>query len=409
MSQEAELLGSMPQTKPASFKVAKGRKAQTRAVARATGFRVAPYRKAVQYGFLLVILFIGLKFILFVSQVERGVPPTVSRPPGVEAFLPISALISLKYWMLTGVLNSIHPASVIILLIVLFTALFLKKGFCSWVCPFGLLSEYLERINRFLFKRQVRPPRSIDYFLLSFKYLILGFFLWAIFVKMGVTDLARFIYSPYNRVADVKMLKFFAAMSTTTFWVLVALVVLSVLLPYFWCRYLCPYGALLGLLSLLSPLKIRRNPTTCIDCRRCGQVCPAGIKVEIKKAVYSDECHACFRCVDACPVRDTLFLSITREKGKLPRLAYAIIIVSLFLVGTTIPRLTGHWQNSLSLEEYSYHLERLDEPEYQHNRGQVPDYDYNSFLRQFPLPEKEKKKLEKTMIESSPSLNDLTR
>lgn len=221
---------------------AKGKTIQSRV----TGFKVAPYRKAVQFGFLFITLFIGVKFILFVSQLERGELPSVSRPPGVEAFLPISALISLKYWLLTGILNSIHPTSVILLLIVLSSALLLKKGCCSWVCPFGLLSEYLERINLFLFRRKVSPPRPIDYFFRSFKYLILSFFLWAIFARMGLSDLASFIYSPYNRIADIKMLKFFAAMSTTTFCVLVALVLLSTLIPYFWCRYLFLFKVVIG-------------------------------------------------------------------------------------------------------------------------------------------------------------------
>lgn len=409
MSYQVCLQNSEGQARRPSNSATKVRKTKKRAVGPGAGFAFFSYRKAVQFGFLFVILFIGIKFILFVSQLERGELPSVSRPPGVEAFLPISALISLKYWLLTGILNSIHPASVILLLIVLSLALFLKKGFCSWVCPFGLLSEYLERISRFLFSRQVRPPRSVDYFLRSLKYLILGFFLWAIFVRMDVIDLARFIYSPYNRIADIKMLKFFAQMSTTTFWVLVALIVLSTLVPYFWCRYLCPYGALLGLLSVLSPFKIRRNTATCIDCRRCGRACPAGIKVEAKKAVYSDECHACFRCIDACPVQDTLSLSLPGEKGKISRLAYAAILISLFLVGTTTPRLTGHWQNSLSLEEYSYHLKRLDDPEYQHNRGQVPDYDYDAFLEQFSLPEKEKNKFKEVVFPAFPSSSDLPR
>ncbi|MGQ9578822.1 MAG: 4Fe-4S binding protein [Candidatus Aminicenantales bacterium] len=409
MSYQVCLLNLESHVRRSAYSATKVRKTKKGAIGAGAGFKFFSYRKAGQFGFLLVILFIGIKFILFVSQLERGELPSVSRPPGVEAFLPISALISLKYWLLTGILNSIHPASVIILLIVLSLALFLKKGFCSWVCPFGLLSEYLERVSWSLFRRQVRPPRSVDYFLRSLKYLILGFFLWAIFVRMGLSDLASFIYSPYNRIADIKMLEFFAEMSTTTFWVLVALVLLSALIPYFWCRYLCPYGALLGLLSLLSPFKIRRNQATCIDCSRCGRVCPAGIKVEAKKSVYSDECHACFRCIDACPVQDALSFSLPGEKKKISRLAYAGILIFLFLVGTTIPRLTGHWHNSLSPEEYSYHIERLDEPEYQHNRGQVPDYDYDVFLKQFSLPEKEKNKFKEVVFPSFPSIGDLPR
>ena len=77
---------------------------------------------------------------MFVNHLERGVVPTVTRPPGIEAFLPISSLISLKYWMATGIINPIHPSELVILLMALVTAVLIKRGFCSWVCPFGLLT-----------------------------------------------------------------------------------------------------------------------------------------------------------------------------------------------------------------------------------------------------------------------------
>jgi polyferredoxin len=348
---------------------------------------VQPIRRIVQLGFLLTVIWIGVEFVLFVHQLEQGKVPTVSRPPGVEAFLPISALISLRYWLLTGIFNSIHPSALVLLLIILGTAVFLKKGFCSWVCPFGLLSEYLAKLHDFLFGRRYHLPRWLDYPLRSLKYLLLLFFVWAIFVQMSVMDLHYFIYSPYNRVADIKMLKFFANMSSTTFWTLVILVLLSILLPPFWCRYLCPYGALLGVVSWISPFKVRRNEETCTGCEKCTKACPSFIPVHRVGTVRSDECHSCFQCIDACPVKDTLYLSTGRKKGlRLPKLAYAAVIVGLFIAGTGTARLLGRWQNSISTEEYLYHIKRLDGPEYFHAQGRVPRYD----TRKFSAPELER-------------------
>jgi polyferredoxin len=342
---------------------------------KASSFRIHPYRRAVQFGFVALTVWIGIEFFIFVSQLEKGMSPTISRPPGVEVFLPISALISVKYWVLTRIFNLIHPSSLVIFLVIFATGIFLKKGFCSWVCPFGLLSEYLSKIHVTIFDRIRSLPKWLDYPLRSLKYLLLLFFAWAIFVGMDVLQLEKFIYSPYNKVADIKMLKFFTQMSDVTLWSLVILVLLSILIPFSWCRYLCPYGALLGITSWLSPLKIHRNENTCIDCDKCTKVCPARIKVHKASAVFSDECHSCLDCVDACPVKDTLHLSVTKTRFKMPRLAYPAIIVGLFLIAAVVANITGYWQNNIPNEEYLEHIKHLDKPSYQHNRGSVPDYE----------------------------------
>ncbi len=329
--------------------------------------QIQHYRKVVQFIFLFVTLWIGLEFIIFVNQLDQGQLPTQIRPPGVEAFLPISALMSLKYWILTGVFNTIHPSGLIILLVIIATAVLLKKGFCSWICPIGLLSEYLEKIHILIFDKPRKLPKWLDYPLRSLKYILLLFFLYAVIVQMDVLQLQKFIYSPYNKVADIKMLQFFSDMSSTTFRVLAALLLLSILIRYFWCRYLCPYGAFLGSLSWSSPFKIRRNTKTCIDCEKCTKICPSNIQVHRTKNVFSDECHACFKCVDSCPVEKTLYLSTRSHKYKLKGFLYAVIIVLLFLLSSTIASMTGFWQNSITPQEYQHYYQNIDK--YDHARG----------------------------------------
>jgi polyferredoxin len=339
------------------------------------------FRRIVQYVFLGITLLIGIKFTLFVNHLESGLPPTVSRPPGIEAFLPISSLISLKYWLVTGVFNRIHPSGLIILIIILSTALLLKRGFCSWGCPFGLLTEYLNKGHQWLFRKRIKIPRGLDYPLRSLKYLLLAFFLWAILIKMNAAALEYFIYSPYNMVADIKMLYFFENISAVAFWVLLAIFVLSILIRNFWCRYLCPYGALLGVLSFLSLFKIHRNPEPCTDCRQCTRTCPVDIKVHKTACVISDECHACLKCVSVCPEPDTLYISASRQSAMIKPWVYAAVIILLFLGGSMLGRTTGHWQTDISTNEYLFHIRHLDLPFYQHSRGQIPDYNKEAWLR----------------------------
>ncbi len=325
--------------------------------------KASKIRLAVQLFFAGASIYTGWRFILFVRFLE-GKGGFAERPPGVEAFLPLSALISLKYWILTGVFNKVHPAALVLLLAFLTMALLFKKGFCSWVCPFGLLSEYLWKLGRWIFGKNLDLPRFIDYPLRSLKYLLAGFFLWGIFVEMGVEQLREFIYGPYNAAADIKMLLFFRDMSSTTFWVLVALVLLSVLIKNFWCRYLCPYGALLGFLSLFSPMKIKRNEKLCTNCRLCTLACSSRIQVHTLKVVRSDECHACMRCTDVCPVDGALELKAAGKK--LSPALYAAGILLIFLLFTGVARILGYWHNSISLQQYKSIMKEIHLPKYSH-------------------------------------------
>ena len=338
-------------------------------------------RKTVQYLFVATVILIGIQFSIFVSQLENGLRPTVARPPGIEGFLPISSLISLKYWLVGGGFNQVHPSGLIILLTALATAVLLKRGFCSWVCPFGLLTEYLNRLHRVIFRKNVKLPAWLDYPLRSLKYLLLAFFLGAIFVQMDAAALEYFIYSPYNMVADIKMLHFFTNISSFALWVLVGLLVLSILIRSFWCRCMCPYGALLGGLSLFSLLKIHRNDDTCTQCQKCTRTCPADINVHKTLSVISDECHACLKCVAVCPEKDTLYISASKRKAILKPWIYATAICLLFIGGSMAGRLTGYWQTGISDSEYLFHVQNLEMPFYQHNRGEVPAYNKAAWLR----------------------------
>lgn len=326
-------------------------------------------RRIVQFGFLATILLIGVQFYLFVHQLETGAGQVISRPPGVDGFLPISSMMALKYWLLSGTFPMVHPAGLLIFIFILITALFLKRGFCSWVCPFGLLNDYLSKIHIWIFDKPKRVWTWLDYPLRSLKYLLLIFFAWAIWVQMDVPSIKAFLYSPYNKVADIKMLKFFVDATPLTIKVLNGLVLLSVLFRNFWCRYLCPYGALLGALSWLSPWKIRRNAETCIDCKKCTKVCPMNINVHTPTTVLSDECTACLQCVAACPVKDTLSLSAPKRRFEIRPLVYAGVIIGLFLLGSIVARIGGVWQNDIPLQDYRYFIEHLHE--YDHARGQA--------------------------------------
>lgn len=310
-----------------------------------------PIRRWVQILFLVIVIAIGIQFGLFVSSIEKGIVPDFSRPPGVEAFLPISALISLKYLIYTGIINQVHPSGLVIFILICLTALFAKKGFCSWICPIGLLSEYFRKLNGVLFKRKIKLPNILDVILRSLKYLLAGFFIYQIFLKMPVPALEQFIFSPYNQFADIKMLKFFTDISMTAFTVLIVLALLTVIIKDFWCRYLCPYGAVLSILGFLSIGKIHRDPETCTKCGKCETTCPGLIHITHKQTINSLECTACLTCVDNCPEKAVRFAFIFNKLAVRP-LVLASVFLLLFGIGITTARVTGNWHNAIPKEAY---------------------------------------------------------
>jgi len=311
-------------------------------------------RYAVQAWFLLVTLFVGWQFAQFVLHFEAPGHPFVQRPPSVDAFLPIGGLMAFKFFAVTGLVEPLHPSGLILFIAITGVSLSLKKGFCGWICPVGTLSQYVWMAGEKIFGRNFRVEQYTDIGLRSIKYVLLSLFFWVIVVAMGSTMILMFFGSDYYKVADVKMLKFFTDMSSLTFWVLVALGILSLLYKNVWCRYLCPYGALLGIVSRLSPVKVRRNGEKCIHCHACTKHCPTLIDVEKKDVIKSGECFGCMTCVSHCPAPGAL--DMTLKAGSritvLKPAYYALLLVALFYLVIGIGVLAGKWHSEIPYEEY---------------------------------------------------------
>jgi polyferredoxin len=228
----------------------------------------------------------------------------------------------------------------------------LRKAFCSWVCPVGALSDWLAWVGRGMLGRTFLPPRAVDVPLRALKYVLLAFFLYAV-GSMGPETIAAFLASPYGLVADVKMLNLFRMLSLTSAVVLAVLVVASLFVHHAWCRYLCPYGALLGLVAMASPVRIRRTPSACIDCGKCVRACPARLPVDRKLEILSPECSACLSCVAACPAAGALELAAPGPR-RLPAWAVAAAVVVLLLGLSGFARALGVWGDGLPDATYRH-------------------------------------------------------
>ena len=312
-------------------------------------------RLGVQLFLVALNVWIGVQFYLWVRWAESGGRALeVSRPSGVEGWLPIEGLMQLKYFLLTRQLPNLHAAGFFLFVSFLVMSIAFRKSFCSWLCPVGTVSEYLWKLGRATFGRNFQLPRWADIALRSLKYIILSFFAYAV-ASMSAAAIAEFLGSPYALIVDVRMMNFFRYLGSATAMVIIGLVVASIFVQNFWCRYLCPYGAFLGLASLLSPSRITRNPDNCIDCAKCAKACPSALPVDKLIQIRSAECTGCLECVAVCPAKDTLTMSVPtglRKRRTIPAWSMAAGIAIIFFGFVGYARITRHWNSSLPKQVY---------------------------------------------------------
>lgn len=305
------------------------------------------------------LLYVGWQFWKFVEYYEGLSKMRVPRPQSVDGFLPINALVAAKNWAVNGDFDPVHPAGLVIFLTIILVSIVFRKSFCSWLCPIGTLSEGLWRLGNKIFGRNFTIPKFLDIGLRSVKYVVLLFFLNAILLMMPGEAVYYFIRSPYVAVADVKMLKFFTNISTVAFVSISIFVIASIFVRNFWCRYLCPYGALLGIAGLLSPFKVKRDESLCDKCDTCFKVCPNSIRVNRKVSVNSPECSSCLNCVNSCPQKALsyrLFGPVLIKNDKI--LAAAVLAVFFGLI--VFAQVTGNWQSQIPEQAYQQLIPQLE-------------------------------------------------
>ena len=319
-------------------------------------------RFAVQGGFAMFLAWTCIRFMAHVRWALGHTEIWSPKPPAVEGFLPISALMAAKRLFITGAYDPIHPAGLTIFLSIVGMSFLWRKGFCGQICPVGFISNLLERLGRRL-GLTWQPGHRGRRIMGAPKYLLLAGFGYAT-LSMSIADVESFLRAPFNMVADTRMLLFFENPSAVTLTVTGVLATLSVINPAFWCRALCPYGALLGLASWASPSAITRDADSCVSCARCARACPMGLPVDTSKRVTSPDCQGCVECVGACPVPGCLSLRFAGKKFAWWNLAAGCLMI---LVGASIlADSLGYWQSPIPAQmARRMHMLML---------GQVPEF-----------------------------------
>ena len=226
---------------------------------------------------------------------------------GVDALCPFGGIETL--WSLIAsatFVKRIAASSVILLVGIVLTALVFRRAFCGYVCPLGAVQEFAGKIGLLLTRgKRLTMPAWLDRPARYLKYLVLGVFtVWT----WAAAELVIRPYDPWVAWMHLTSPEVIAEFSIGLAILGVSLVG-SVVYERFFCKYACPTGAFLGLLSKLSVFKVRRNADTCTSCSACDKACPVNVKVSTVDTVDDPECINCNECVNVCPVKDTLTVS----------------------------------------------------------------------------------------------------
>jgi polyferredoxin len=290
--------------------------------------KIFTFRTIIQISVFALLLFLS------VSHMKYGIEKAAS----IDAYCPYGAVESFLTKITTGnYLNRIWTSSFILMAITILTTILFGRIFCSFLCPLGALQEWLRNTGRKIgIKKDIELPAIIDKYARYLKYLILIFIAYYSY-KVG--DLFFRNYDPYNALMhfgnefNEKVIAY----------AILGVVLLSALFSKnWWCRYLCPMGAFLGIIKKISPFNISRDKSTCISCGLCNKTCPANLNINNAKEIRSADCISCLNCVSGCPESS---LSAKNFNKPVSKKMSGIIAISVFFIPLIFIIFTPIWQS----------------------------------------------------------------
>jgi Polyferredoxin len=181
-------------------------------------------------------------------------------------------------------------------LIIMTLTIILGRFFCGWFCTFGAVNDFIYIVSHKLFKIKFRVNKKIDSKLKYIKYVVLLFIVIVIWTSSSFFD----SYSPWSAFAGMDNIPESVVQYTAGFIILALIAIGAIFIERFFCRYLCPLGAVFSVVSKLRIFKISKPTDKCGNCRLCTNNCSMGIELYKMDKVGSGECINCFKCIEIC-------------------------------------------------------------------------------------------------------------
>lgn len=201
--------------------------------------------------------------------------------------------------------GTVFVPRIIALAVFLATVVIANKFICSWGCQFGLLQEFLFRINRNRkdrkgIIRQIKVPFVVSNSIrmITFVGLIAGGLLWG-----------------FDIIEPVDPFKIFhpSVLLRTGIAFIAAILIMSLFIYRPWCHFFCPFGLVSWLFEKLAIFRIKVDYDKCIACMACSKNCPSNVMDTIlKKGRIKPDCFSCGTCIESCPT-DAVSFTLSRE------------------------------------------------------------------------------------------------
>ena len=225
------------------------------------------------------------------------------------AFVTVPALFITVFSSTGGIMTSIAGGSfvlsenigrIILILGVFLITLVWGRFFCGFICSFGAMQDLLNSIGK-LIPFKIKVPEKADKWLKLLKYALLAFVavgVWGFSVTGDTVWSPWTVFGVYSSFSGWSSLKYFLTLGGVF---LLLIIIGSMFIERFFCRYLCPLGALFSLVSRFRIYSLKRKPDKCGNCKLCTSKCSMGIPLYKYEKVRSGECINCMKCTSVCP------------------------------------------------------------------------------------------------------------
>ena len=228
----------------------------------------------------------------------------------VNWFLQLDPLVAIGTMLTT---HTLYWPLLWALLTVVLTIIF-GRFFCSWVCPFGSIHHFTgflgkrkKKVNEKIRLNKYRKAQCIKYFILVFVLAMAAFPSAAASLQTGLLDPISLVTRSFNLIivpiADragnfISVPSRFYENAWLVLVIFATMVLLNLAIPRFYCRFICPLGALFAVFDRFAIWRIGKKQDECVDCKLCETNCEGGC--EPAGNIRISECVLCFNCLDEC-------------------------------------------------------------------------------------------------------------